>query len=169
VPQGTVGEIFSRIEAYLDFNYHNKDSMRAEVERHSFITCGDIGYLDADGYLFICDRRRDMVISGGVNIYPAEIESVLYGVDGVHDCAAFGIPDSEFGEALMAVVEPADGAVLSPDTIRAHLSAHLADYTGDSLLRLCIRLLPQLQSRSENLDHRDVKLPPMLLLGRRVA
>jgi long-chain acyl-CoA synthetase len=128
VPQGAVGEIFSRIGAYPDFTYHNKDAMRAEVEKDGFITCGDMGYLDADGYLFICDRRRDVVISGGVNIYPAEIEGVLHGIEGVDDCAVFGIPDSEFGEALMAVVEPAKGAVLSPEAIRAHLSAHLADY-----------------------------------------
>ena len=128
LPQGSVGEIFSRIEGYPDFTYHNKDALRADVEQDGFITCGDMGYLDQDGYLFICDRRRDMVISGGVNIYPAEIEGVLHGMDGVHDCAVFGIPDAEFGEALMAVVEPTEGAALSPDAIRAHLSAHLADY-----------------------------------------
>ena len=128
VPQGAVGEVFSSYPVYPDFTYHNKDAKRVEVERDGFVTCGDIGYLDADGYLFICDRRRDMVISGGVNIYPAEIEAVLHSLEGVHDCAVFGIPDPDFGEALMAVVEPVAGAVLSPDAIRTHLSAHLADY-----------------------------------------
>jgi long-chain acyl-CoA synthetase len=128
LPQGAVGEIFSRIEGYPDFTYHKQDAMRADVERDGFLTAGDVGYLDAEGYLFICDRRRDMVISGGVNIYPAEIEGVLHVMPGVHDCAVFGIPDAEFGEALMAVVEPAEGAQLSPESIRAHLSAHLADY-----------------------------------------
>ena len=89
-----------------DFTYHNKPEKRAEIDRDGFITSGDVGYIDEDGYVFICDRKRDMVISGGVNIYPAEIEAVLHAVPGVHDCAVFGIPDAEFGEALMAVVEP---------------------------------------------------------------
>jgi len=128
LPAGQVGDIYSHISTYPDFTYHNKPAMRAEIERDGFITSGDMGYLDADGYLFICDRRRDMVISGGVNIYPAEIENVLHALPGVHDCAVFGIPDREYGEALMAVVEPQDGATLCPESIRAHLVEHLANY-----------------------------------------
>ena len=69
-----------------------------------------------------------MVISGGVNIYPAEIEAALHAVPGVHDCAVFGIPDEEFGEALMAVVEPQPGAALDVAAIRAQLKTSLADY-----------------------------------------
>lgn len=92
------------------------------------ISCGDVGYLDDEGYLFICDRKRDMVISGGVNIYPAEIEAVLQHLAGVRDCAVFGIPDPEFGEALMAVVEPQDHHTLSVDAIQVHLRLHLAGY-----------------------------------------
>jgi long-chain acyl-CoA synthetase len=128
VPQGAVGEIYSRIENYPDFTYHNDPAKRAAVERDGFITCGDLGYLDADGYLFLCDRKRDMVISGGVNIYPAEIEAVLHGLPGVHDCAVFGIPDPEFGETLMAVVEPQPNAALDPAALRAALAEKLADY-----------------------------------------
>ena len=89
---------------------------------------GDVGYIDEEGYVFICDRKRDMVISGGVNIYPAEIESVLHAVPGVHDCAVFGIPDAEFGEALMAVVEPQADVTLDATDIRKRLKASLADY-----------------------------------------
>lgn len=128
LPAGAVGEIFSRIEGYPDFTYNKREAMRAEVEQDGFITCGDMGYLDEEGYLFICDRRRDMVISGGVNIYPAEIEGVLQAMAGVHDCAVFGIPDGEFGEALMAVVEPTDGVDLSPEGVRSHLAMSLANY-----------------------------------------
>jgi long-chain acyl-CoA synthetase len=69
-----------------------------------------------------------MVISGGVNLYPAEIEAALHSMPGVKDCAVFGIPDAEFGERLMAVVEPLHGARISADEVRAHLRAHLADY-----------------------------------------
>jgi long-chain acyl-CoA synthetase len=126
--QGEIGEIYSRIAAHPDFTYHNKPEKRAEIEREGFITSGDVGYIDPDGYVFLCDRKRDMVISGGVNIYPAEIEAVLHGLPGVHDCAVFGIPDTEFGEALMAVVEPLPGVKLDVADIRARLKTSLADY-----------------------------------------
>jgi long-chain acyl-CoA synthetase len=128
LPQGEIGEIYSRIAGNPDFTYHNKPGKRGEIDRDGFITSGDVGYIDADGYVFICDRKRDMVISGGVNIYPAEIEAVLHAVPGVHDCAVFGIPDAEFGEALMAVVEPQAGVMLDVADIRARLKASLADY-----------------------------------------
>ena len=128
LPQGEIGEIYSRIAANPDFTYHNKPEKRAEIDRDGFITSGDVGYIDADGYVFICDRKRDMVISGGVNIYPAEIEAVLHGFSGVQDCAVFGIPDEEFGEALMAVVEPQPGARLDVASIREQLKLSLAGY-----------------------------------------
>jgi len=128
LPQGEIGEIYTRIAGNPDFTYHNKPEKRAEIECDGFITSGDVGYIDADGYVFVCDRKRDMVISGGVNIYPAEIEAVLHGLPGVHDCAVFGIPDEEFGEALMAVVEPQLGAALDVVSLRAQLKASLADY-----------------------------------------
>ena len=85
------------------------------------MTVGDVGYQDADGYIFLCDRKRDMIISGGVNIYPAEIESVLIQMPGVRDCAVFGIPDEEFGEQICAYVEPQAGAAIDRDG-RAGLS-----------------------------------------------
>jgi long-chain acyl-CoA synthetase len=128
LPQGQIGEIYSRIADNPDFTYHNKSEKRAEIDLDGFITSGDVGYIDEDGYVFICDRKRDMVISGGVNIYPAEIEAALHAVPGVHDCAVFGIPDDEFGEALMAVVEPQAGVTLDAGSIRAQLKRSLADY-----------------------------------------
>lgn len=127
LPHGQVGEIYSRLPAYPDFTYNNAPEKRAEIERDGFLTCGDMGYLDEDGYLFISDRKRDMVISGGVNIYPAEIEAVLHAMPGVRDCAVFGIPDADFGEALMAAVEPAAEG-LEVEAIRAFLAARLANY-----------------------------------------
>ena len=128
LPQGEIGEIYSRVAESADFTYHNKPEKRAEIERDGFITSGDVGYIDEDGYVFVCDRKRDMVISGGVNIYPAEIEAALHAMPGVQDCAVFGIPDAEFGEALMAVVEPQPGASLDVAGIRARLKTALADY-----------------------------------------
>ncbi|HEY2112769.1 MAG TPA: AMP-binding protein, partial [Dongiaceae bacterium] len=125
---GEPGELFMRLSSYPDFTYHGQPAARREIERDGLITCGDIGYFDAEGYLFICDRKRDMVISGGVNIYPAEIESVLVTMPGLHDAVVFGIPDEEFGEALMALVEPMPGSILEPEAVKAFLRGHLADY-----------------------------------------
>jgi long-chain acyl-CoA synthetase len=76
----------------------------------------------------LCDRKRDMIISGGVNIYPAEIESILIQMPGVHDCAVFGIPDEEFGEQICAYVEPQAGALPSASDVRGYLAQHLARY-----------------------------------------
>jgi len=128
LPPGKIGEIYSRNAGSPDFSYHNKPEKRIEIERDGFITSGDVGYIDEDGYVFISDRKRDMVISGGVNIYPAEIEAALQALPGIHDCAVFGIPDDEFGEALMAVIEPQAGVTIDVATVRAQLKAALADY-----------------------------------------
>jgi long-chain acyl-CoA synthetase len=91
-----------------------------------------VGYFDDDGYLYLCDRRREMVISGGVNIYPAEIEAVLVGIPGVLDCAVIGIPDDEFGESLLALVQPdpdsGDGSALTEARIIGSLRERLAGY-----------------------------------------
>jgi long-chain acyl-CoA synthetase len=140
LPQGEIGEIYSRIASNPDFTYHNRPEKRAEIELDGFITSGDVGYIDEDGYVFICDRKRDMVISGGVNIYPAEIEAALHGIPGVHDCAVFGIPDHEFGEALMAVVEPEAGVTLDVADIRAQLKTSLADYKVPKHVEIQTRL-----------------------------
>src|SRR5262249_5771310 len=116
------------IEGFPDFTYNGLDQRRREIERDGVVTVGDVGYMDEDGYLFLCDRKRDMVISGGVNIYPAEIEAALISMPGVGDCAVFGIPDEEYGESLCAYIEPEPGQPLSPDAVRNFLSGKLARY-----------------------------------------
>jgi long-chain acyl-CoA synthetase len=131
-PIGEVGEIYMRHSGLQDFTYHRQDARRREIERHGFITNGDVGYLDRDGYLYLCDRKKDMVISGGVNIYPAEIEAVLLAMPGVQDCAVFGIPDAEFGEALAAVVQP--HAPLTAEQVRAYLRERMAGYKVPKLV-----------------------------------
>ncbi|WP_315831640.1 acyl-CoA synthetase [Bradyrhizobium prioriisuperbiae] len=125
---GEPGEIFMRQTAISDFDYHGKTGARAEAGREDLISVGDVGYLDAEGYLFLCDRKSDMVISGGVNIYPAEIENTLIGMDGVRDCAVFGIPDDEFGEKLCAYIEPDNEAVLTPAAVQDYLKRRLANF-----------------------------------------
>jgi long-chain acyl-CoA synthetase len=123
-----IGEIYMRQTAVPDFDYHGKAEARAEAGRDGLVSVGDVGYLDADGYLFLCDRKRDMVISGGVNIYPAEIENVLIGMPGVRDCAVFGIPDAEFGERLCAFVEPEPDTGISPAAVQSFLRERLANF-----------------------------------------
>jgi long-chain acyl-CoA synthetase len=125
---GEVGEVYVRQTALPDFTYHGNEKARAEVGRDGLVTVGDVGYLDEDGYLFLCDRKRDMVISGGVNIYPAEIEAVLIGMPGVRDCAVFGIPDEEYGEHLCACIEPEAGSALDAQAVTDFLKARLANF-----------------------------------------
>ncbi|MFT3821862.1 MAG: AMP-binding protein [Rubrivivax sp.] len=123
-----VGLIYVRQPVYSDFTYRHNHAARQAIERDGLIHLGDMGYLDADGYLYVCDRASDMVISGGVNIYPAEIENRLMGYAGVADCAVFGVPDAEYGERLHAVVEPAHGASLQAAALRNWLQAGLSAF-----------------------------------------
>jgi long-chain acyl-CoA synthetase len=128
LPPGEVGEIYARATYLAEFTYQGQDAMRREVARGDLVTVGDIGWLDEDGYLYLCDRKRDMVISGGVNIYPAEIEAALVQHPAVKDCAVFGIPDEEFGEALCAHVELQPGRPATAEEIRSFLASHLAKF-----------------------------------------
>jgi long-chain acyl-CoA synthetase len=128
LPPFEPGLIYCRQEAYPEFTYINRDADRRAIDRDGLVAVGDVGYFDRDGYLYICDRKSDMVISGGVNIYPAEIEAVLITMPQVADCAVFGIPDAEFGEALAAHVQPHNGAAIERDAVRAFLKARIADY-----------------------------------------
>ncbi len=128
LPTGESGEIYVWLDAWPDFTYAGDPEKRREVERDGLVSCGDIGYLDEDQYLYLNDRRNDMVISGGVNVYPAEIEACLISLKGVRDCAVFGIPDEQFGEAIAAHVELHDGARVSAEQVQNHVRARLAGY-----------------------------------------
>ena len=127
LPEGEIGEIYMRVPAYADFTYLNHPQKRQSVERDGLISVGDIGYMK-DGHLYLCDRRSDMVISAGTNIYPAEIEMTLLQCPGVQDCAVFGIPDEEFGESLAAAVELVPGAQLTAREIQDFIAHRLARY-----------------------------------------
>jgi long-chain acyl-CoA synthetase len=126
-PLGEPGVIYVRQPAVPDFTYLNNDEARAKAGLGDLATVGDIGYLDEEGYLFICDRKSDMVISGGVNIYPAEIEHQLITLPGVADCAVFGVPDAEYGESLVAVVATSDPA-LNEEVIKNFIRQRMASY-----------------------------------------
>jgi len=98
------------------FEYHRDKAKTEQAHRtDGYFTVGDIGYLDEEGYLFLCDRKADMIISGGVNIYPAEIESVFITHPNVADVAVFGVPDADWGERVHAVIEPQGVSVEAAD------------------------------------------------------
>jgi long-chain acyl-CoA synthetase len=128
LPPQAVGEVVARIRGMADFTYHGDDQKRRDSEKAGLIAPGDVGYLDEDGFLYLCDRAKDMIISGGVNIYPAEIEGELAKMPGVADCAVFGIPDEEFGEAVCAVVQPMPGETLTEAEVKAWLRGQVAGY-----------------------------------------
>jgi long-chain acyl-CoA synthetase len=112
------------------FEYHRDAEKTRATRLGSLFTVGDIGYLDDEGYLFLCDRASDMIISGGVNIYPAEIEGELSCHPAVDDVAVFGVPHDEWGEEIKAVVQPVAGVEAGPD-----LSADLLDFLAARLAR----------------------------------
>ncbi len=117
--------------ANADFEYHKDKDKTAENRRDGYFTVGDIGYLNEQGYLFLCDRKTDMIISGGVNIYPAETEAALLSHPKVGDAAVFGIPHSDWGEEVKAVIEAASGVEAGDELAReldAHCKANLAKY-----------------------------------------
>ncbi|MCU1499066.1 MAG: hypothetical protein JWM47_3019 [Acidimicrobiales bacterium] len=123
VPAGVPGTVYMKL-ANADFEYF-KDQAKTEASRRAgFFTVGDIGCLDTDGYLFLKDRKSDMIISGGVNIYPAEIEGAFLTHPEVADAAVFGIPHPDWGEEIKAVVEPAEGVAPGAE-LTAELLAHL--------------------------------------------
>ena len=121
------GELFVRTGLAMD-GYHRTDEQLTELAGAEWKSVGDVAYVDDEGYVFICDRKKDMIISGGVNIYPAEIEAVLHGYPQVLDVAVFGIPDDEWGERVHAIVQPKAGETLDLDALRAYAEEHLAGY-----------------------------------------
>jgi long-chain acyl-CoA synthetase len=140
LPPGESGEVYAWLDVWPDFTYHGDEEKRRAVERDGLISVGDVGYVDEEGYLYLNDRRNDMVISGGVNIYPAEVEACLLSLPGVRDCAVFGIPDDEFGEALAVHMELEPGAALSSEDVRAHVREHLAGYKVPKVVEFCAEL-----------------------------
>jgi long-chain acyl-CoA synthetase len=115
------------------FHYHGDDDKTAAAWRDGAFTVGDIGYLDDHGWLYITDRVSDMVIRDGVNVYPREIEDVLFRHPAVVDCAVFGVPDARHGEVLHAVVE--SRAPVTVEDLVAFCREHLADYKCPAAFR----------------------------------
>ncbi len=128
LPPREIGEVIGRTRGSSDFTYQNDPEKRRRMEKQGLVTPGDVGYFDEDGFLYLCDRANDMIISGGVNIYPAEIEAELHKLPEVADCAVFGIPDDEFGEAVCAYIQPQPGVDVREAELRDQLRSQVAGY-----------------------------------------
>ncbi len=124
---GEVGQVAGRTPAMMQ-NYWNMPDRTAEALRHGWLYSGDLGRLDEDGYLFLAGRAKDMIISGGENIYPLEIERLLKEDSRIRDVAIVGIPDREWGESLLAAVVKAPGAELSSNEVIQFVRQRLAGY-----------------------------------------
>jgi acyl-CoA synthetase (AMP-forming)/AMP-acid ligase II len=126
LPPGQAGELFFKSPLAMD-GYHRTTEQLAEAGE-GWKSVGDVGYLDDEGYVYISDRKKDMIISGGMNIYPAEIEAVLHAHPDVMDAAVFGIPDEEWGEKVHAVVQPKVGVQLDLVALESFVNERLAGY-----------------------------------------
>ncbi|MEV0994792.1 AMP-binding protein [Nonomuraea sp. NPDC050202] len=129
LPPGEPGMIYVK-SSMGSFEYRKDPAKTAASKRGEWYAPGDIGYLDEDGYLFLCDRRTDLIVSGGVNIYPAEIEAALLEHPAVADVAVIGVPDEEWGHNVVALVQPAEGIEPGPE-----LTAELMEHCGPRIAR----------------------------------
>jgi long-chain acyl-CoA synthetase len=128
LPPGEVGSIYISAFTNLRFGYHNDQEKTDKAWKDDFFTVGDLGWLDEDGYLFIADRRTDLILSGGVNVYPAEVETALAEDPDVVDAAVFGLPDDRMGQRVHAVVELRAGVDRDAEVLLERLAERLADF-----------------------------------------
>jgi fatty-acyl-CoA synthase len=128
VPSGAIGEVLIRSSNTMLGYWQLPDSTAEAVSSEGWIRTGDAGYLDNAGYLFIQDRVKDMIISGGENVYPAEVESAIYGHPGVADVAVIGVPDDKWGEAVKACVVPKTGMSVDEASIIDYARERIAAF-----------------------------------------
>jgi long-chain acyl-CoA synthetase len=130
LPPGEIGTIY--FEGGSDFSYHNAPEKTAEAKlANGWATVGDVGYVDSEGYLYLTDRKSNMIISGGVNVYPQETENLLITHPKIEDVAVFGVPNEEFGEEVKAVVQPIDFSTAGPD-----LEKELIEFCAEHLSKI---------------------------------
>jgi long-chain acyl-CoA synthetase len=127
VPVGQVGELCVR-GAQVIRGYLNREAETAESIQDGWLRTGDIAKIDEDGFIFIVDRAKDMVLRGGENVYCAEVETALFDHDSVAECAVFGVPDDRLGEEVAAAIVLQPGCEENVDALRAHCATRLAKY-----------------------------------------
>ncbi|MNF24695.1 Long-chain-fatty-acid--CoA ligase FadD13 [compost metagenome] len=139
LPQGETGEICVRGDLIMK-GYYKDPQKTAEAIINGWLHTGDIGHLDADGYLHITDRKKDMIISGGFNVYPSEVEQVIWGHPAVRDCAVIGVPDETWGEAVKAVIELNEGQTVDAQALIALCKEQLGSVKAPKTVDIVLSL-----------------------------
>jgi acyl-CoA synthetase (AMP-forming)/AMP-acid ligase II len=153
LPSGEVGEIAIRSAANISFYWRNPEATQALFTADGYVRTGDVGYLDEDGYLFIVDRKKEIIIRGGENISAAEVEAECYACEEVDEVAVFGVADERLGEVPVAVVHSKDG--LSEDSLRSFLEQRLARFKIPARFIFSAEPLPRLGTGK--IDRRALK------------
>ncbi|HOB11829.1 MAG TPA: AMP-binding protein [Syntrophomonadaceae bacterium] len=128
VGPGEVGVLYSRSPATFDGYWHNEEGTKRSFLDHEWCSVGDMARMDEDGYIYLVDRAQDMIVTGGTNVYPAEVEGVILKLDGIADVGVIGVPDEKWGEQVKAVVVLKEGYSLSEEDIIAHCRKYLAGF-----------------------------------------
>ena len=131
---GEVGEITARGPLLLRTYYKNEKAYN-DAMRDGWFFSGDLGRVDDEGFLYLVDRKKDMICSGGVNIYPMDIEEVLHSHPKVHESAVIGVPDDKWGEAVLAIVVPRQGQSLDQEEIIRYCKDNMASYQAPKLVQ----------------------------------
>lgn len=156
VPLGEVGEVVTRSSNNMLGYWNLPDATKSTMSDDGWIRTGDAGYLDEDGYLYIHDRVKDMIISGGENVYPAEVESAIYGHPAVQEVAVIGIPDEKWGEAVKAVVVPKPGMTVDAADVIAWARERIAPFKAPR----SVDVIPELpRNASGKILRKDLRAP----------
>jgi long-chain acyl-CoA synthetase len=153
---GAVGEIVVR-GPIVTRGYWGKPEMSQTALRGGWLHTGDVGYLDEDGFLYIVDRLKDMIITGGENVYSREVEEAVYSFPGVAQCAVIGVPDERWGERVHAIVTPSEGRTIDQDALLAHCRGRIAGYKCPRSVE--IRAEPLLLSGANKIDKQGLRAP----------
>jgi acyl-CoA synthetase (AMP-forming)/AMP-acid ligase II len=165
MPVGEVGELITRSTNNMAGYWNLPEASARTIDDDGWVRTGDAGYMDADGYLFIHDRVKDMIISGGENVYPAEVESAIYGHPDVLEVAVIGVPDHKWGEAVKAVCAPKAGHVIDPQSVIAYARERIAGFKAPKSIDI-IDALPR--NASGKILRKDLRAPYWLGYDRQV-
>ncbi len=128
LPLGEPGEVVVRAPNASTRGYLNLPEATAQAFRNGWFHTGDVGHMDEEGYLYLLDRKKDMIITGGENVYSSEVEAAIYQHPKVHECAVFGVPDEKYGEAVFAAIVPAPGEAITDEEMIAHCRGKIGGY-----------------------------------------
>jgi acyl-CoA synthetase (AMP-forming)/AMP-acid ligase II len=142
VPGGDVGEIVLKVPTGQR-RYWGDDEASAQVWRDGWVYTGDLGRVDDDGYLYVVDRLKDVILRGGENVYAAEVQAVLYEHPDVSEAAIVGVPDAKYGEQIAAIVRLRPGSAIGEQELQAHVASRLAAFKVPSIVRITAETLPR--------------------------